>query len=79
MAATYLAARETGVKLSEGEWWRVWDVSREELGYLVVGFQSLEGFASAERDIWKGKKAPITVEDVEIELDFRDGAEGPLH
>lgn len=44
-AAIYLAAREVGVKLPACEWWEVFDVGREELGFLVVGFGSVEGFA----------------------------------
>ena len=79
VAAVYLAARETGVKLSGAEWWRVWDVSREELGFLVVGFGSLEGFVKQESDMWNGRKVPVTVEEVNNELDFRDGTEGPNH
>lgn len=44
VAAIYLAARENDVKLPEGEWWEVFDVEREELGFLVVGMRSLEGW-----------------------------------
>ncbi|KPI41481.1 Cyclin-L2 [Cyphellophora attinorum] len=39
VAAIYLAARELQVKIPVGEcnWWEVFDVGREELGFCVVG------------------------------------------
>jgi hypothetical protein len=43
-AAIYLAAREEGVKLVDGNWWEVFDVEREDLGFLVLGMGSLKGF-----------------------------------
>ncbi|KAH0158513.1 cyclin, partial [Aureobasidium melanogenum] len=43
-AAIYLAAKEIGVKLPGEEWWEVFDVDREELGFLVVALISMEGF-----------------------------------
>ena len=43
VCAVYLAARQEGVGLPE-EWWGVWDVEREELGWGVVGMLSLEGW-----------------------------------
>ncbi|WYZ46289.1 hypothetical protein EsH8_IX_000514 [Colletotrichum jinshuiense] len=43
-AAVYIAAREAGAKMPEVAWWEVFDVEREELGFLVVGFRSLEGW-----------------------------------
>ncbi|KAI9737762.1 MAG: hypothetical protein M1834_009130 [Cirrosporium novae-zelandiae] len=58
-AAIYLAAREVEVKLpevggdangdegveaAEGGWWQVFDVSREELGFVVLGLRSLGGW-----------------------------------
>lgn len=42
IAAIYLAARETGVRISTEEWWLVWDVTREELGFLVLALRSIE-------------------------------------
>ena len=37
-AAIYLGARETGTKLVGGvNWWEVFDVGREELGFVVLG------------------------------------------
>jgi hypothetical protein len=44
VAAIYLAAREEGVKLVDGNWWEVFDVDREDLGFLVLGMGSLAGF-----------------------------------
>ena len=42
-AAIYIAARDAGAKMPECEWWEVFDVDREELGFLVVSMRSLEG------------------------------------
>ncbi|KAI9842319.1 MAG: hypothetical protein M1837_007311 [Sclerophora amabilis] len=67
-AAIYLAARELGVKLPSEEWWEVFDVDREELGFLVVGMGSMEGFAAAEKEKWADRNLPLTVSDVEIEM-----------
>lgn len=62
----YLAAREVGVKLPAGEWWEVFDVEREELGFLVVGMGSLEGWVGSW---WEGRgRVPLTVEEVEVEM-----------
>lgn len=44
VSAIYLAARQLGVSLPE-EWWEVWDVEREELGFCVVGMLSTESWA----------------------------------
>jgi len=70
-ASIYLAARETDVKLPEVEWWEVFDVDREELGFLVVALKSLEGFAMEEKRRWGRKKVPLTVLDLESELERR--------
>lgn len=74
----YLAAREVGVKLPGGEWWEVFDVEREELGFLVVGMGSLEGWVGGLKEEegagegegkGKGKGGiMVTVEEVEVEL-----------
>jgi cyclin L len=57
-AAVYGAARDVGAKMPECEWWEVFDVDREALGFLVVGMRSLEGWARVRRDkqpeLWKG-------------------------
>ena len=64
----YLAAREVGVKLTSAEWWEVFDVDREELGFLVVGLGSCEGWIKDEKDRWLGKSCPLTLEELETEL-----------
>ena len=69
VAAIYLAARETGVKLPEVEWWEVFDVEREELGFLVVGMQSMYEWAKEEERKWGKKTIPMTAEDVESECE----------
>ncbi|MCJ1395733.1 hypothetical protein MMC18_008619 [Xylographa bjoerkii] len=71
VAAIYLAAREVGVKLSNREWWEVFDVDREELGFLVVGMESMAGWAEEERLKWAERRCPLTVEDLEEELGRR--------
>ncbi|KAF2233883.1 cyclin domain protein [Viridothelium virens] len=70
-ASVYLAARELEVKLPGGEWWEVFDVDREELGFLVVGMLSTEGFILDEQKKWERRKIPMTVAEVEDEIDRR--------
>jgi hypothetical protein len=70
-AAIYLAAREEGVNLPEVEWWEVFDVDREELGFLVVALTSVEGFAAQEREVWGKRKVPLTVADLQVEVERR--------
>lgn len=72
VAAIYLAARELGVKLPENEWWEVFDVDREDLGFLVVGLRSCEGWTQQEKVKWLDGKCPLTIEDVEAEMKRRD-------
>jgi len=71
VAAIYLATREVGVKLVDGEWWEVFDVDREELGFLVVGMRSTEGFVRAEKERWRNKTIPLVVDEVEAEIERR--------
>ena len=68
-AAVYLAAREEGLKMPEVEWWEVFDVEREELGFLVVGMGSLEPFARQEMERWGVEKGMISREMVRSELE----------
>jgi len=49
VAAIYLAAREKDTKLVDGNWWEVFDVDREDLGFLVLAYSSLQPFAEAQR------------------------------
>ena len=71
VAAIYLAAREVRVKLGGGEWWMVFDVEREELGFLVVGMGSVEGWVREEGRIWEKSRCPLSIEDVEREVESR--------
>ncbi|KAF2843105.1 hypothetical protein M501DRAFT_1005758 [Patellaria atrata CBS 101060] len=75
-AAIYLAAREVGVKLPQEEWWEVFDTDREELGFLVVGMLSVEGFVKEEFETWDKRSVPLTVDGVETQLELRKGADG---
>ncbi|KAL2132077.1 hypothetical protein VTI74DRAFT_4255 [Chaetomium olivicolor] len=71
VAAIYNAARDVGAKMPECEWWEVFDVDREELGFLVVGMRSVEGWGRKVREDMKGMGASermITRRDVEGEL-----------
>lgn len=68
-AAIYLAAREVEVKLPECEWWEVFDVEREELGFLVVAMRSVEGFVQGERQRWSERRVPVTVEHSRAEIE----------
>jgi hypothetical protein len=68
VAAIYLASREEGVKLVDGEWWEVFDVDREELGFLVVAMKSTEGFMRSEKERWRDQGIPMVVEEVESEI-----------
>ena len=69
VAAVYLAAREVAVKLGGEEWWTVFDVEREELGFLVVAMGSINGWVKAEEEKWAERTCPLNVEEVEEELE----------
>lgn len=69
VAAIYNAAKDIGTKMPECEWWEVFDVDREELGFLVVGMRSVEGWVKKMReDVPKMKEGMITRRDIEEEL-----------
>lgn len=72
VASIYLAAREVGVKLPSAEWWEVFDVDREELGFLVVALGSCEGFVERQKEIWSDMPCPLTVEDLKEEIRRRE-------
>jgi len=76
VAAIYLAAREVGVKLPKVEWWEVFDVDREELGFLVVGLGSCEGWIREERERWAGERCPLDLEGLEAEIKRRENKDG---
>ena len=59
VAAIYLAAKEAGVKLVDGNWWEVFDVEREDLGFLVLAFGSFVGFAAAEKERWENEREKL--------------------
>lgn len=50
VAAIYNAAKDVGGKMPECEWWEVFDVEREELGFLVVAMRSLEAWVRKQRE-----------------------------
>jgi hypothetical protein len=75
-AAIYLAAKEVGVKLPGDEWWEVFDTDREELGFLVLAMSSMEGFVREEKAKWTDRRIPITLDEVEKELERRSMANG---
>lgn len=50
VAAIYNAAKDVGAKMPECEWWEVFDVEREELGFLVVAMRSLDGWVRKQRE-----------------------------
>ncbi|KAK4248133.1 cyclin-like protein [Corynascus novoguineensis] len=73
VAAVYNAARDIGAKMPECEWWEVFDVEREELGFLVVGMRSVDGWGRKMRADLKGmmrgaERGMVTRRDVEDEL-----------
>ncbi|KAI9723107.1 MAG: hypothetical protein M1828_004355 [Chrysothrix sp. TS-e1954] len=76
VAAIYLSAREVEVKLPELEWWKVFDVDRDELGFLVVTMQSLEAWVQAQRYTWRDGTIPLDVEGVVLESRRRSSALG---
>ena len=76
VAAIYLAAREVGVKLPEVEWWEVFDVDRETLGFLVVGLRSCEGWVRSEKEKWTERGCPLTMDGLDEEIKRRDAGTG---
>ncbi|KAK3390256.1 cyclin-like protein [Podospora didyma] len=72
VAAIYNAAKDVGAKMPECEWWEVFDVDREELGFLVVGMRSVEGWARKMReDIPRMAECMLTRRIVENEMERR--------
>ncbi|ETS82762.1 hypothetical protein PFICI_04638 [Pestalotiopsis fici W106-1] len=49
VAAIYNSAKDLGAKMPECAWWEVFDVDREDLGFLVVGMRSLEGWVRKQQ------------------------------
>lgn len=73
VAAVYLAAREVGTKLPSVGWWEVFDVDREELGFLVVALRSGEAWIQAEKVRWRDRSCPLTLDELETEIGMKDG------
>ncbi|KAI9854081.1 MAG: Cyclin-L1 [Vezdaea acicularis] len=71
VAAIYLAAREKHVKLPRGEWWEIFDVDREELGFLVVAMRSMGAYAAVEEKRWRTRDIPFTAREVENEIEWQ--------
>ncbi|KAH8884800.1 cyclin domain-containing protein [Thozetella sp. PMI_491] len=71
VAAVYNAAKDVGAKMPETAWWEVFDVEREELGFLVVGMRSLEGWVRKMREEggWLAKGSVLTKKGVLTELE----------
>lgn len=78
VAAVYAAARDVGARMPECEWWEVFDVEREELGFLVVAMRSLEGWVRSARGAlpWAGGAGMVARETVRAELRARGIANG---
>lgn len=70
VAAVYVAARDVGARMPECEWWEVFDVEREELGFLVVAMRSLEGWVRKQREEfpWMMGSGMVTRKTVQAEL-----------
>lgn len=70
VAAIYVAARDVGASMPECEWWEVFDVEREELGFLVVAMRSLEGWVRKQREElpWVMGSGMVTRKTVQAEL-----------
>jgi len=71
-----LAARKIDDKLVHVEWWEVFDVDREDLGFLVVAMRSFEEFAKSEQETWKSRRIPLTLNELGDELERRKKEEG---
>ncbi|KAG9259236.1 cyclin-like protein [Emericellopsis atlantica] len=71
-AAIYCAARDFGAKMPESAWWEVFDVDREELGFLVVGLMSVDNIMRKRREDmpWMNEGA-VTRSKVEAEMKQR--------
>ena len=72
VAAIYLAAKEVGVKLPTNEWWEVFDVDREELGFLVLGLRST-GWIEDEREKWASSACPLSKAELEVIMKQSNG------
>lgn len=72
VSAIYNAARDIGAKMPECAWWEVFDVDREELGFLVVAMRSLEGWVRRQReDLGQLGPGMVTRKGVQAEMKKR--------
>lgn len=69
-AAIYLGARETEVNLPDEQWWEVFDVDREELGFLVVAMTSMPGFAEDQAVKFQQTTPPLTAVRLRAQLEL---------
>lgn len=60
--------------MPEGEWWKVFDTDREDLGSMVLVLKSLEGWVREEYQRWAGKGV-LEREDIRRELKISAGEE----
>lgn len=56
-----------------GGWWEVFDVEREELGFLVVGMKGVGEFVEGQVKMWRGRSEgiPWDLEGLEMQLERR--------
>ncbi|KAF2153794.1 hypothetical protein K461DRAFT_276839 [Myriangium duriaei CBS 260.36] len=71
VAAIYLAARETEVNLPQEPWWEVFDVDREELGFLVVALTSIDGFVEEQKARYSKHPPPLTAQEIRAEIELQ--------
>ncbi|KAM7187038.1 cyclin-L2 [Rhypophila sp. PSN 637] len=73
VAAIYNAAKDIGAKMPECEWWEVFDVDREVLGFLVVAMRGVEAWAKKMREDVPSmaKGGMIARRDIEEEMEKR--------
>ena len=70
VAALYLAARDEGVKLPE-VWWEVFDVEREDLGFLVAVMRGVQEFVEGRVKEWGVGGIPWEGRELEEEMERR--------
>ncbi|KAL2891562.1 putative cyclin-L1-like protein [Ceratocystis lukuohia] len=69
VAAMYLAARDVGAKMPTQDWWEVFDVDRESLGFLACALSSVEGIlASLYRIFPNLAEGVVTLEAVQAAM-----------
>ena len=72
VAAIYLGARETGTSLADEPWWEIFDVDREELGFLVVALTSVASFVESYTEAYSKQTPPMTAKETEAILSQDD-------